>query len=109
MSAVLEVMDEPERRIAYGKSIVYGALREFGFDFMRDNLKLSSAEVVQQDLNVAIIDEADHALIDEANIPLIIAGGAGEIPKIPRSEEHTSELQSQAYLVCRLLLEKKKK
>ena len=46
VSAVLEVMDESERRIAYGKSIVYGALREFGFDFMRDNLKLSSAEVV---------------------------------------------------------------
>ena len=91
VSAVLEVMDEPERRIAYGKSIVYGALREFGFDFMRDNLKLSSAEVVQQDLNVAIIDEADHALIDEANIPLIIAGGAGEIPKIPAKLRTTIE------------------
>jgi len=91
VSAVLEVMDESDRRIAYGKSIVYGALREFGFDFMRDNLKLSSAEVVQQDLNVAIIDEADHALIDEANIPLIIAGGAGEIPKIPAKLRTTIE------------------
>ena len=83
VSAILGVMGAPERQIAYGKSIVYGALREFGFDFMRDNLKLSSAEVVQRELDVAIIDEADHALIDEANIPLIIAGGAGEIPKIP--------------------------
>ena len=91
VSAVMEVMEESERRIAYGKSVVYGALREFGFDFMRDNLKLSSAEVVQNDLDVAIIDEADHALIDEANIPLIIAGGDGEIPKIPAKLRKTIE------------------
>ncbi|MCK5922231.1 MAG: hypothetical protein KAG66_14905, partial [Methylococcales bacterium] len=91
VSAVMEVMEESERRIAYGKSIVYGALREFGFDFMRDNLKLSSVEVVQRKLDVAVIDEADHALIDEANIPLIIAGGAGEIPKIPAKLRTTIE------------------
>ena len=91
VSAVLEVMEEPERQIAYGKSIVYGALREFGFDFMRDNLKLSSAEVVQRKLDVAIIDEADHALIDEANIPLIISGGAGEVPKTPAKLKATIE------------------
>ena len=91
VSAVLEVMEEPERQIAYGKSIVYGALREFGFDFMRDNLKLSSSEVVQRELDVAIIDEADHALIDEANIPLIISGGAGEIPNIPANLKATIE------------------
>ena len=89
VSAVMEVMEESERRVAYGKSIVYGALREFGFDFMRDNLKLSSAEVVQRRLDVAIIDEADHALIDEANIPLIIAGGAGETPKISAKLQST--------------------
>ncbi|MCH7735936.1 MAG: hypothetical protein IH872_00890 [Chloroflexi bacterium] len=91
VSAVLEVMEESERKIAYGKAIVYGALREFGFDFMRDNLKLSSAEVVQRELDVVIIDEADHALIDEANIPLIIVGGAGEIPKIPAKLRRTIE------------------
>jgi len=100
VSAVMEVMEESERRIAYGKSIVYGALREFGFDFMRDNLKLSSVEVVQRKLDVAVIDEADHALIDEANIPLIIAGGAGEIPKIPAklrtTIEHLVEQQRSA-------------
>ena len=83
VSAVLEVMDESERRFAYGKDIVYGALREFGFDFMRDNLKLDPAETVQRALDVAIVDEADHALIDEANIPLIISGGSGTTPKIP--------------------------
>jgi preprotein translocase subunit SecA len=83
VSAVLEFMDDSERRSAYGKDIVYGPLREFGFDFMRDNLKLSSTEVVQRGLDVAIVDEADHALIDEANIPLIIAGESGAAPKIP--------------------------
>ena len=100
VSAVMEVMGESERRIAYGKSIIYGALREFGFDFMRDNLKLSSAEVVQRGLDVAVIDEVDHALIDEANIPLIIAGGAGAIPKIPAklrtTVEHLVEQQRSA-------------
>jgi preprotein translocase subunit SecA len=82
VSAVLDVMDESERRFAYGKDVVYGALREFGFDYMRDNLKLSAAEIVQRNLDVAIVDEADHALIDEANIPMIISGGSGVTPKI---------------------------
>ena len=83
VSAVMGHMDDSDRRFAYGRDIVYGALREFGFDFMRDNLKLSSAEVVQRELDVAIVDEADHALIDEANIPLIIAGECGAVSKIP--------------------------
>ena len=81
-SLVLDVMGESERRFAYGKDVVFGALREFGFDFMRDNLKLSSSETVQKKLDVAIVDEADHAMIDEANIPLIISGGYGGTPRI---------------------------
>ncbi|MEE8466543.1 MAG: hypothetical protein V3S68_08715, partial [Dehalococcoidia bacterium] len=91
VGAVLDVMDESERRFAYGKDVVYGALREFGFDFMRDNLKLSSSEIVQRKLDVAIVDEADHALIDEANIPLIIAGGSGAPPKITAKLRATIE------------------
>ncbi len=89
VSAVLEFMEDPERRVSYGKNIVYGALREFGFDFMRDNLKLSASEVVQRILDVAIVDEADHAMIDEANIPLIIAGGTGATLRIP-AKLHTA-------------------
>ena len=91
VGAVLEFMDESERRFAYGRDIVYGALREFGFDFMRDNLKLSAAEVVQRALDVVIVDEADHALIDEANIPMIIAGGSGAPTKIPAKLRTTIE------------------
>ena len=98
VSAILDFMDDSARRFAYGKDIVYGALREFGFDFMRDNLKLSPAEEVQRALDVAIVDEADHAMIDEANIPLIIAGESGAAPKIPdklrTAIEHLVDLQS---------------
>ena len=67
-------MEAGERRHVYGSSIVYGAMRELGFDYLRDNLKATATECVQQPLDVAIADEADHALIDEAFTPLIISG-----------------------------------
>ena len=72
--AVPAYMEEAERRHVYRRSIVYGAMRELGFDYLRDNLKASAGERVQQSLDVAIVDEADHALIDEAFTPLIISG-----------------------------------
>ena len=72
--AILGHMEDGERRHIYQRSIVYGAMREFGFDHLRDGLKLSASEVTQQPLDVAIVDEADHALIDEAFTPLIISG-----------------------------------
>ena len=67
-------MEQGERRHVYRRSIVYGAMRELGFDLLRDSLKSSTGERVQQPLDVAILDEADHALIDEAFTPLIISG-----------------------------------
>ena len=73
--AVLGHMVAEERRDAYSKAIVYGNLREFGFDFLRDNLKTSPAEQVQGPLDVVIVDEADHALVDQAQTPMIISGG----------------------------------
>ena len=71
---VLSSMVDGERRYAYGQQVVYGTLREFGFDFLRDNLKTAAAEQVQGKLDTIIIDEVDQALIDEARTPLIIAG-----------------------------------
>ena len=106
VSAVLDIMDESDRRFAYGKDVVYGALREFGFDFMRDNLKLSSSEIVQRKLDVAIVDEADHALIDEANIPLIIAGGSGAPPKITAKLRTAIERLIESQRATVLALEK---
>ena len=74
VGVVLSYMEDEERRHEYGQHIVYGTLRELGFDFMRDNLKLPPDEPVQGPLDVAIVDEADHALIDQARTPLIISG-----------------------------------
>ena len=71
---ILEQSDQQERKAAYRCSIVYGTLREFGFDFLRDNLAYRTADQVQQQLDAAVVDEADQALIDEAATPLIIAG-----------------------------------
>ena len=72
--ALLGHMEAGERRHVYGRSIVYGAMRELGFDYLRDNLRSSPDEWVHQPLDVAIVDEADHALIDEAYTPMIISG-----------------------------------
>ena len=91
--AVLEHMTDEERKTAYRGEIVYGTLREFGFDFLRDNLKYSRDDLVQGELDVAIIDEADHALIDEARTPLIIAGGAsGARMRVHRVREAVERL-----------------
>ena len=70
-------MSDAERRTAYRRDIVYGTLREIGFDYLRDNLRHSRADMVQDDLEVAIVDEADHALVDDGRTPLIISGKPG--------------------------------
>ena len=62
------------RREAYRADITYGTNNEFGFDYLRDNMKFSNEEFVQRDLNFAIVDEVDSILIDEARTPLIISG-----------------------------------
>ena len=72
--AVLSHMGDSERRSAYSNDILYGALREFGFDYLRDNLRHSPNELVQSGLHAAVVDEADHVLIDEGRTPLIISG-----------------------------------
>ena len=76
VDVVLSHLCDEERRDAYSKQVVYGTLREFGFDFLRDNLKMSPHDLVQRKLDVAIVDEVDHALIDEANTPMIIGGSS---------------------------------
>ncbi len=91
----LEFMDGSERRDAYRKQIVYGTMREFGFDFLRDNLALSRAEQVQPPLQVALIDEVDQALIDEARTPMIIAGAPLVNPQaFNRANQAVAELLS---------------
>ena len=74
VGAVLDHMAGPERRESYANRIIYGTLREFAFDYLRDRLAMSTDEQIQGPLDAAIIDEADQTLLDEAVTPLIIAG-----------------------------------
>ncbi|KKP24167.1 MAG: Protein translocase subunit SecA [candidate division TM6 bacterium GW2011_GWF2_28_16] len=67
-------MDDDERKKAYSADITYGTNNEFGFDYLRDNMKFNLSDYVQRDLNFAIVDEVDSILIDEARTPLIISG-----------------------------------
>jgi len=71
-------MPEEERREAYNCDVTYGTNNEFGFDYLRDNMKFSCEQFVQRELNFAIVDEVDSILIDEARTPLIISGPAEE-------------------------------
>ena len=71
-------MNDKERQEAYQSDITYGTNNEFGFDYLRDNMKFDSAEFVQKHLNYAIVDEVDSILVDEARTPLIISGPSEE-------------------------------
>ncbi|HEX8072739.1 MAG TPA: preprotein translocase subunit SecA [Pyrinomonadaceae bacterium] len=91
-------MDDWERKDAYGADITYGTNNEFGFDYLRDNMKFDLATCVQRGHYYAIVDEVDSILIDEARTPLIISGPSDEatdkyykadqiIPMLKRGEE----------------------
>jgi len=73
---ILHDLDDEQRQEAYGADITYGTNNEFGFDYLRDNMKFSRESIVQGDLNFAIVDEVDSILVDEARTPLIISGPA---------------------------------
>jgi preprotein translocase subunit SecA len=71
-------MDDGERQLAYGADITYGTNNEFGFDYLRDNMKFDLGMYVQRGHHFAVVDEVDSILIDEARTPLIISGPAEE-------------------------------
>ncbi|MBQ8319356.1 MAG: preprotein translocase subunit SecA [Clostridia bacterium] len=74
VGVVVPGMEDDEKREAYKCDVVYGTNNEFGFDYLRDNLKTDLKKMVQRDLTFAIVDEVDSILIDEARTPLIISG-----------------------------------
>ncbi|HOF58034.1 MAG TPA: preprotein translocase subunit SecA [Syntrophorhabdaceae bacterium] len=78
VGVILNPLDDYERKKAYACDITYGTNNEFGFDYLRDNMKYSLDECVQREFNYAIVDEVDSILIDEARTPLIISGPAEE-------------------------------
>ncbi len=73
---IVHDMDDAERREAYRADVTYGTNNEFGFDYLRDNMKFTLEEYCQRGFNYAIVDEVDSILIDEARTPLIISGPA---------------------------------
>jgi preprotein translocase subunit SecA len=99
VGTILHGLDDRERKAAYGADITYGTNNEFGFDYLRDNMKFDRDSLVQPELNYAIVDEVDSILIDEARTPLIISGPAekstdlyyqvnGIIPQFKRDRDY---------------------
>ena len=78
VGVILSQMSPAERRAAYAADITYGTNNEFGFDYLRDNMAWSKAEMVQRGHNFAVVDEVDSILVDEARTPLIISGPADQ-------------------------------
>ena len=75
---IVHGLDDEERKVEYAKDITYGTNNEFGFDYLRDNMKFYASQLVQRPHNFAIVDEVDSILIDEARTPLIISGASDE-------------------------------
>src|SRR5213083_2444906 len=122
VGVIVHDLDDDERRAAYGADITYGTNNEFGFDYLRDNMKYDLAQCVQRGHQFAIVDEVDSILIDEARTPLIISGPSEEstdkyyridkiIPKLRRDidyqvdEKHrTVTLTEEGFGRCENLL-----
>ena len=98
VGVIVHELDDDERQQAYGADVTYGTNNEFGFDYLRDNMKFDVKDCVQRGHNFAIVDEVDSILIDEARTPLIISGASEEstdkyarvnriIPELEKGEE----------------------
>lgn len=110
VGVIVNSMGHKERQDAYGCDITYGQNNEFGFDYLRDNMKMELDERVQRGYNFAIVDEVDSILVDEARTPLIISGPSQDksslyevADKIARQfkldEHYTVELKSKQTLI----------
>ncbi len=108
VGTIVHDLDDQQRRAAYASDITYGTNNEFGFDYLRDNMKFRLEDYVQRSPNFAIVDEVDSILIDEARTPLIIAGPSEEstdkyyrvngiIPHLERGEVIEGKEPGQGY------------
>jgi len=123
VGTILHGLTDAERQAAYAADITYGTNNEFGFDYLRDNMKFERGVLVQRDLNYAIVDEVDSILVDEARTPLIISGPAEKstdlyyqvnsiIPKMVRDRDfsvdekaRTSTLTEEGVAQCEKLMQ----
>src|ERR1700682_2867304 len=78
VGVIVHGLDDSERKQAYAADVTYGTNNEFGFDYLRDNMKYELSQMVQRGHHYAIVDEVDSILVDEARTPLIISGPAEE-------------------------------
>lgn len=110
VGVVIHGMDDPERRNAYHADITYGTNNEFGFDYLRDNMKFTLDDYVQREFNYAIVDEVDSILIDEARTPLIISGSSEEstdkyykinqiIPRLKRDSDYSIDEKTKTVVL----------
>ena len=104
VGVIVHELNDDQRRVEYAADVTYGTNNEFGFDYLRDNMKYSTAEMVQRGHYYAIVDEVDSILIDEARTPLIISGPLDDrselyntidkfIPKLEKTDYELDEKQ----------------
>ncbi len=107
VGSILHDMDDEQRQVAYSSDITYGTNNEFGFDYLRDNMKFHKESLAQGELHFAIVDEVDSILIDEARTPLIISGPAEKstglyysvnkvIPKLKNETDYTIDEKARS-------------
>src|SRR3954468_15468825 len=107
---IVHGLEDHERQKNYNCDITYGQNNEFGFDYLRDNMKTSPDRMVQRGLNYAVVDEVDSILIDEARTPLIISGSAEEsgelyvkidrmIPRLKREVDYTVDEKAHSAML----------
>ncbi len=109
VGCIVHGLDDAERQQAYAADITYGTNNEFGFDYLRDNMKFAYGDLVQRPFNFAIVDEVDSILVDEARTPLIISGPAEDsstlymkvdalIPQLDEADYEKDEKNRTAFL-----------
>jgi preprotein translocase subunit SecA len=107
---IIHGLTDEERQASYNADITYGTNNEFGFDYLRDNMKYDISQYVQRELNYAIVDEVDSILVDEARTPLIISGPSEEstdkyykidkiIPKLQKETDFTVDEKARTVIL----------
>ena len=110
VGVIVHGLDDDERRDAYHADITYGTNNEFGFDYLRDNMKFSLEDYAQREFHYAIVDEVDSILVDEARTPLIISGPSEEstdkyyrinqvIPRLGKEKDYTIDEKSRTVVL----------
>ncbi len=110
VGVIVHGLSDEERQVSYNADITYGTNNEFGFDYLRDNMKYDISQYAQRELNFAIVDEVDSILIDEARTPLIISGPSEEstdkyykidkiIPKLKKDIDYTVDEKARTVIL----------